>query len=54
MKKITLAILAVSLLCSIALMSCKKTEDPKPAEQAQPAEPAKEAPKDAPAEKAKK
>jgi hypothetical protein len=53
MKKITLAVLALSLLASIALTSCKKAEETKPAEQA-PVEDQKDAPKDAPAEKAEK
>jgi hypothetical protein len=46
MKRITLAVLALSLLTSIALTSCKKAEDAKPAEQA-PAADQKDAPKDA-------
>jgi hypothetical protein len=44
MKKITLAVLALSLLASIALTSCKKAEQPKPAE---PVAPAADAVKDA-------
>lgn len=50
MKKITLAVLAISLVCLSAIISCKPAEQPKPAEQTQPAEPAKPAE----AEKAKK
>ncbi len=46
MKRITLAVLALSLLASIALTSCKKAEEMKPAEQA-PAADQKDAPKDA-------
>jgi hypothetical protein len=53
MKKITLAVLALSLLASIALTSCKKAEEPKPADQT-PVEDQKDAPKDAPAAPDKK
>ena len=59
MKRITLAVLALSLLASIALTSCKKAEEVKPADQPQTGEQkdaAKDAMKEAPApmEKAKK
>jgi hypothetical protein len=57
MKRITLAVLALSLLASIALTSCKKAEETKPAEQAPAADQkdvAKDAAKDAPAAPVKK
>ena len=46
MKKITLAVLALTLVCFSFVMGCKKEEAPAPAQdqQTQPAEQGKEAP----------
>jgi hypothetical protein len=48
MKRITLAVLALSFICLTAIIGCKKTEQAQPAqeEQTQPADAAKEAPAD--------
>ena len=52
MKKITLAVLAFSLLASIALTNCKKAEEPMAPAMDQPAA-EEQAPAEAPAEEAK-